>query len=275
MMKLSCSSQSLDHLFMAGKINLFDFADYCADVLGVEYIEVEDKHFKSTDDTYVADLKAYFDKKGLKVCNIAYDCSFGYPTPEENRAQVERAKVWMPIGKALGSPNFRLFAGWIGGPDPEIHKKGPEVIKPEIAWAEMIECVQELCDYAKTLDLNIVVENHNHGGFLSYSRDVIYMFDKVQRENMSLLLDTGNYVDGLNGIKATVDLIKHHTHLKVNEVAEDGHDMLYDLPAIMDVLIDANLDCSLSIEYEGEQDEKIYIKKVTDYVRAYLAKQKE
>lgn len=272
MMKLSCSSQSLDHLFMQGKVTLFDFADYCADVLGVKYIEVEDKHFTSTDPAYVAELKAYFDSKGLTVCNIAFDCSFGYPTPEQNRAQIERAKEWMPIGKALGSPNFRLFAGWMGGPDPEIHKKGPAVQKPETAWAEMVECVQELCDYGKEMGLSIVIENHNHGGLLSASKDVLRLFNETGKDNLSLLLDTGNYVDGLDGIRATVHLVKKHAHLKINEVAEDGHDTMYDLPAILDVLKGAGYEGSLSIEYGGEQDEKIYIKKVTDYVRDYLMK---
>lgn len=270
MMKLSCSSQSLDHLFMQGKVTLFDFADYCADVLGVTYIEVEDKHFASTDPAYVAELKAYFDKKNLKVCNIAFDCSFGYPTAQQNRAQIDRAKEWMPIGKALGSPNFRLFAGWMGGPDPEIHKKGPAVQKPETAWAEMVECVQELCDYGKDMGLSIVIENHNHGGFLSASKDVLRLFDEAKRDNLSLLLDTGNYVDGIDGIRATTHLVKKHVHLKVNQVAEDGHDTVYDLPLILEVLTQSGYDGTLSIEYEGEQDEKIYIKKVTDFVRACL-----
>lgn len=272
MMKLSCSSQSLDHLFMQGKTTLFDFADYCADVLGVSYIEVEDKHFASTDPAYVAKLKAHFDAKGLRVCNIAFDCSFGYPTPEQNRAQIARAKEWMPVAKALDCPNFRLFAGWMGGPDPEIHKEGAPVQKPETAWREMVECVQELCDYGREMGLAIVIENHNHGGFLSASKDVLRLFRETGRDNLSLLLDTGNYVDGMEGIRATVHLVKRHAHLKINQVAEDGHDTLYDLPGILDILVESGYDGSLSVEYEGEQDEKVYIKKVTDYVRAYLNK---
>lgn len=270
MIKLSCSSQSLDHLFMQKKVTLFDFADYCADVLGVTYIEVEDKHFTSTDPSYIEELRQYFERKKLQVCNIAFDCSFGYPTEELNRAQVERAKKWMPIGRALGSPNFRLFAGWMGGADPEIHKKGPAVQKPEAAWAEMVGCVQELCDYGKDMGLSIVIENHNHGGFLSSSRDVLRLFNEVKSDNLSLLLDTGNYVDGIDGIRATIHLVKKHAHLKVNQVAEDGHDMLYDLPLILSILKESSYNGTLSIEYEGEQDEKVYIKKVTDYVRSCL-----
>lgn len=271
-MKLSCSSQSLDHLFLAHQTDLFDFADYCADILDVRYIEVEDKHFDSTDAAYLANLSAYFDKKGLTVCNIAFDCSFGYPTHEENRAQVARAQEWMEIGIALGCPNFRLFAGWMGGLDPEIHKKGPAVPKPEEAWAEMIECVKELCDYAAGKQLSIVIENHNHGGFLSYSKDVLRLFDDTREGNLSLLIDTGNYVDGLDGIKNTVHLVKKHAHLKIADVAEDGHDTVYDLPSILDVLLQAGYEGTLSIEYEGTQDEKIYIKKVTDYVKSYIRK---
>ena len=39
MIKLSCSSQSLDHLFMKKKVTLLDVADYCAVVPGVTFIE--------------------------------------------------------------------------------------------------------------------------------------------------------------------------------------------------------------------------------------------
>ena len=45
---------------------------------------------------------------------------------------------------------------------------------------------------------------------------------------------------------------------------------MYDLPLILEVLTQSGYDGTLSIEYEGEQDEKIYIKKVTDFVRACL-----
>lgn len=87
---------------------------------------------------------------------------------------------------------------------------------------------------------------------------------------MNLLLDTGNYVDGIDGICAHHASGEKDVRLKVNQVAEEGHDTAYDLPMILDVLTQSGYDGTLSIEYEGEQDEKIYIKEATDFVRACL-----
>jgi sugar phosphate isomerase/epimerase len=253
---------------MNGKMDLPGFIRYAAQTLRIPCVEFEDKHFASTTPYYIASIKAEVEKNHLAVANMAFFSSFGYPTKAQNDAELARAVEWMEVARSIGSPNFRIFAGWMGGPDPEVGRKGPPVAKPGAAWDAMIRYVAATCDRAGEFGLNVVIENHNHGGFLSYSSEVVRLFAEVNRDNLSLLLDTGNYVDGLDGIRKTVHLVKHHVHLKAGEIREDGRDASYDFDATLAILKRSGFDGSLSIEYEGSQDELVCLPRIVQYLKS-------
>jgi len=270
MIKLCCSSQSFDREISGGKHDLFSFADFLADEAGIRYIEIEDKHLQSTDIAYLKELSAHFKNKRLAVANIAFFNSFGYPLKEQNDAEVERAKIYMRAAAALSCPNFRIFAGWTGGPYQYISDAASALPKTEAAWRGMVLCAQKTCDTAKEYGLNIVIENHNPGGFLSSSIDVLRFSGEIGRDSISLLLDTGNYTDGIEGVKKTVHLAKKHIHLKIGNVTEDGSDEKHDIPAILDVISKAGFSGTLSIEYEGTQEEKKAVLRISRFVKSIL-----
>ncbi|MHB1393688.1 MAG: sugar phosphate isomerase/epimerase family protein [Clostridia bacterium] len=255
---------------MNKSMNLEQFIKYAASEIKVPCVEFEDKHFESMDSAYIGNIYNLVSQQGLEVSNIAFDCSFGYPTKEQNDKELLRAKEWMAVGLKLGCKNFRIFAGWMGGLDQGIGKAGAPVEKKKEAWDIMISYVKKICDSAKELNLDVVIENHNHGGFLSYSADVLRLFSEVNKENLSLLLDTGNYVDGIDGIKNTIHLVKKHIHLKINEINEEGKDNLYDLDKIISVIKTSGFEGSISLEYEGIQDEFVYIPKVVSYLKKFI-----
>jgi sugar phosphate isomerase/epimerase len=267
-MKISCSSQSLDRRFTAKTMDLAGFIAFAAEKLRIPCVEFEDKHFASTDPAYLRGIRDELKRHRLSVANLAFFCSFGYPTREQNDAELARSVQWMEAARTLGSPNFRIFAGWMGGNDPEIGRKGPAVPKPEPAWNAMIRCVRAACDRARGFGLNVVIENHDHGGFLSYSHEVLRLFRETARDNLSLLLDTGNFVDDLEGIRKTVHLVKHHVHLKCGDIREDGRDRNYDFDATLDILEKAGFSGSLSIEYEGTQDEFDCLPRIVSYLKS-------
>jgi len=267
-MRISCSSQSLDRQFLSKKMDLFGFIRYAAETLRIPCVELEDKHFASTAPGYLKMVKAEVEAHRVSVANIAFFCSFGYLAKEQNDAELERAVEWMEVARTFDCSNFRIFAGWMGGPDPEIGRKGPPVEKTEKAWAAMIECVKAACDRARRYGLNVVIENHNHGGFLSYASDVLRLFAEVKRDNLTLLLDTGNYIDGLEGIRKTIGLVKHHVHLKASETREDGRDEVHDFDSILAVLRSNGFGGSISIEYEGTQDEYVCLPRIVAYLKS-------
>ena len=260
----------MDRLFASGSMDLFDFIDYARDGLGLDAVEFEDKHFASVDGEYLAKVAGHCRDNRLDIANLAFFNSFGYPTREENLAEVGRAVDWMKAATALGCANFRLFAGWMGGPDREIGFAGSILPKTPEAWEGMIECVGMVCAEAAKRGLNVVIENHNHGGFLSLSSDVLRLFSEVRAGNLSLLLDTGNYADGIPGIEKTLHLATRHIHLKCREIQEDGSDAAFDLARIVDLIRDGGFAGNLSLEYEGTQDEKAVLPRLVAFVRKRL-----
>jgi sugar phosphate isomerase/epimerase len=248
-------------------MDLPGFIRYAAQTLKIPSVEIEDKHFANTTPQYLASIKAEVEKNHIAVANLAFFCSFGYPTKAQNDAELARAVQFMKVAQSIGSPHFRIFAGWMGGNDPEIGRKGPAVAKPAEAWDTMIGYVTAACDQAHEHGLNPVIENHNHGGFLSYSKEVVKLFAEVNRANLSLLLDTGNYVDDLEGIQKTIHLVKHHVHLKAGQIKEDGRDASYDFDAILAILKKSGFAGNLSIEYEGTQDESVCLPRIVAYLK--------
>lgn len=251
-------------------MNLFDFIDYARDGLGLDAVELEDKHFEAIDKDYLVKVARRCAENRLGMANLAFFNSFGYPTREENLAEVGRAVDWMKVAAALGCVNFRLFAGWMGGPDREIGFAGSILPKTPEAWAMMTECVEMVCAEAGKRNLNVVIENHNHGGFLSVSADVLRLFSQVKAGNLSLLLDTGNYADGIAGIEKTLHLATRHIHLKCKEILDDGSDAAFDLARIVDLIRDGGFAGNLSLEYEGIQDEKSVLPLLVGFVRKRL-----
>ena len=85
---------------------------------------------------------------------------------------------------------------------------------------------------AEQARVQLVMENHNHGGFVQTADDVLAIFDAVSSPALALLLDTGNYVDGLASIRRTARLARH-VHAKFRQVGPDGRDRLVDHEAVV------------------------------------------
>ncbi len=265
-MFLSCSSQSFDVKFQSGEMDLFTFIDY-ANSIGINCVEFEDKHFLSKDDEYLGKIKNMLKEKNMKCSNLAFFCSFGYLTDHENENEVAKAFEWMQVAKKIHAENFRLFAGWVGGPDMELGLKGPACEKTPEAWTKMVEYLTKCCDEAKKLNLTCVIENHNHGGFLSSSADVRKLFRELKCDNASLLLDTGNYTDSVEGIKVTIHLATRHIHLKLRYIEDSGLDRFFDVPLILSIIKNSCFNGTLSMEYEGTQDPYDCIPKMVKFLK--------
>lgn len=252
-------------------MDLFDFIAYAREGLELDAVEIEDKHFAKPNDAYLNKVRTECERHRLEIANLAFFNSFGFPSRYDNLSEIARAKLWMDAAVKLGCRNFRIFAGWMGGPDREIGFKGSILPKTPEAWKQMVECIGIVCGEAKKLNLNVVVENHNHGGFLSVSDDVLRLFEEVKSDNLSLLLDTGNYADGIAGIGRTLHLVNRHIHLKCREIGEDGSDRAFDLVKILDMIKASSFSGNISIEYEGTQDELSVLPKLVKFVRQKLA----
>src|SRR5262249_34726344 len=154
--------------------------------------------------------------------NIALMNNFG--VADDARRGVEQAYTgeWMTAARRLGARFLRTFAGW-----PE----GPRAAR----WPAMIAALRSVCREAERRGVRMVMENHNHGGFVQTAADATAILAEVGSPALGLLLDTGNYLDGLPSVKTTVARA-WHVHAKFTRVGDDGRDPAIDHDAIVALL---------------------------------------
>jgi sugar phosphate isomerase/epimerase len=167
--------------------------------------------------------------------------NFGLADEARRRAEADRTVAWMAGARRLGSRFLRTFAGWPEGPR-------------EARWPAMVETLQEV---------------HNHGGFVQRADDTLALFDLVPSPALGLLLDTGNYVDGLASIRRTAHLARH-VHAKLRQVGSDGRDALVDHEAVVAELSRVGYRGYLSVEYEGPEPGETAVPRALAHLRRLL-----
>ena len=187
------------------------------------------------------------------IVNIAFMNNFGVEEETRRQAEESRTLQWMTISQRLGARFLRTFAGWPEG------DRGAR-------WPGMISALRSVCSAAERRGVRLVMENHNHRGFVQTSADVTDILDAVRSPALGLLLDTGNYLDGLSSIARTAALA-WHAHAKFTRVGADGRDPSVDHDAIVPLLRAAGYSGWVSVEYEGAEPSRTAVPRALAYLR--------
>lgn len=251
-MQLACSSQSYDDVLGAGRLTLIDWLRFCAEELGLTAVELEDKHIGPPSDDRLDALRNTAARHRLAIVNIAFMNNFGVADDGRRRAEEVRTQVWMAAALRLGSRFLRTFAGW---PEGERAARRPA----------MIASLRVVCREAEQRGVRLVMENHDHGGFVQTAADVAAIFEEVRSPALGLLLDTGNYVDGLASIAPTASRA-WHVHAKFTQVEDDGRDPRIDHDAVLSLLRRAGYTGWISVEYEGHEPSRTAVPRALGYL---------
>ena len=133
----------------------------------------------------------------------------------------------------------------------------------------MLAALRHVAGLAQAAGVRLVMENHNHGGFVRTADDVDAILDAVGSPSLGLLLDTGNYLDGLAAIERTARRA-WHVHAKFTRVLQDGRDARVDYAAVIPLLQAAEYDGSVSIEYEGPEPSREAVPRAMAYLRRVI-----
>jgi sugar phosphate isomerase/epimerase len=252
-MQIACSSQSYEDVLGEGRWTLVDWFRFAAEELGLSAVELEDKHIGAPGGEGVEALVAAAARYGLVIVNIAFMNNFGVADEARRSAEEARTREWMAAAQRLGSRFLRTFAGW-----PE----GDRAAR----WPAMIAALRSVCREAERRGVRMVMENHNHGGFVQTAADATAILAEVGSPALGLLLDTGNYLDGLASVKTTVARA-WHVHAKFTRVGSDGRDPGIDHDAILALLREAGYAGWISIEYEGPEPSRTAVPRALAHLR--------
>jgi sugar phosphate isomerase/epimerase len=257
-MYLGCSSESYGQALAAGRLTLVDFIRLCGEDLGLRAVELEDAHIGEPTPGRLAEFRTAAARHRVEIVNVALMNNFGVADDEARRREETRTCLWMAASRALPTRFLRTFAGW-----PEGERAA--------RWPGMLAAMRTVARAAEQAGVQLVMENHNHGGFVQTADDVLAILDAVSSPALALLLDTGNYLDGLASIRRTAGLARH-VHAKFRQVGPDGRDRLVDHEAVVDELRLAGYQGCLSVEYEGEEGPETAVPRAVAHLRGLLAR---
>ena len=260
--KLSLAQWSIHKMIQDAGVDPYSFAEkaknmgfsgleyvsqlYPADLENNEYSEEAMKNFIEKSN---AEAKEHGMQNVLIMIDRQGDLAVSDET-ERNRA-VERHHKWVDAAAAMGCHAIRVNLA--GSDVPEEWKKNS------------VDGLTKLATYAKTKNINVIVENH--GGLSSNAGMLAGVMEAVNLDNCGTLPDFGNFCikrndpkDSAAGCAEAYDNYKGVEELmprakavsaKSNDFDADGNETGIDYSRMLQIVKDAGYTGYIGVEYEG------------------------
>lgn len=244
MMKLGCCSWSYHRALEAKRIDFAGWLRIVSQQLRVGGVDIIAEHLPGRTRRGWLDVKKQCTDWQLTISSLSPGNDFGKPAAAARRAEVSRVKRWIDAAFVMGAPCVRIFAGW------------PPAGRQAELWSAMVSCVRQAAKTAEAAGVTLVVEPHNHGGFLADSRTTLRLIRELDTPWVRINLDTGNYLDAdpYAGIEASLPFAPHVV-AKVHELSAGGEAVGFDYAKIFSSLRRHGYHGFLTLEYEGKTDE--------------------
>ncbi len=262
--EISLAEWSLHKTLFAGDLDNLDFPRASKERFGITAVEYVNQFFKdkAKDAGYLEELAKRADDVGVKNLLIMCDGlgNLGDPDDAARTQAIENHFPWVEAAKRLGCHSIRVNAA----------SEGSFEEQQKLA----ADGLARLSDYAKQLEISVIVENH--GGLSSNGAWLAGVMKMVDRPNCGTLPDFGNFhdYDRYKGIEELMPFAKG-VSAKSHDFDADGNETHTDYRKALKLVLGAGYHGYVGVEYEGSklsEDEGILAtKKLLEKVRGELA----
>ncbi len=179
--RISLSETSLKHSLKKGLVNHLDFPRIAKRDFGIDCVELSDQFFPENfgDASYLQELRNRASAEGVRIglLQLNNNGRLGAADANERAKAIATTKAWIAAAKSLRCMTVRSIATGDGTPD-ELKKR-------------LSESYAVLADYAETLELNLVIENH--GGLSSDPAWLNALIKSVDKPNFGTMPDFGDF----------------------------------------------------------------------------------
>lgn len=250
--KISLAQWSLHQALFDKKMDNLDFAT-ASRGFGCEGLEYVNAFFKdkATDKVYLKEMNNRADNEGQQNVLIMIDGEgeLAHADTKARLQAIENHHKWVDAAHFLGCHAIRVnLAGGIDKDD---------------AAKAAVDSLNQLSDYAKAANINILVENH--GGFSSNGEWMSQVFSNVKSKNCGTLPDFGNFcitkdkdrncLDTYDRYKGMEELLPFARAVSAKSYDFDasGNETTIDFMKVMKMVKDVNYTGFVGIEYEGKR----------------------
>lgn len=191
-MKLGISIYCLDNA-MAEGMTVYEAMDWAKEH-GCEHIEFVPFHLPLVDEEHrclntelIDNVREYAKKIDLEISTYSVNADLIKPDEAERRAEIERVKLHIDAAARLG---LKWMRHDIAGFRRPFSSNTPLNFEKDLPL--MIESTRELCDYAAQYGITTTLENH--GFYCNGSDRLIRILDGLDRPQMKMTLDVGNFL---------------------------------------------------------------------------------
>ena len=134
-----------------GTLDLFDVGQMYADTYGVHNIELQHTHIVSTEDAYLRELRARYDRTQSHITNINLEFgqnNISVADPVLRIQSIDLTKRWVDHAVVLGSPRVMINQGQL----TQENKR------------EAIAALKMMADYGRSKGIRVGVETRGNGG---------------------------------------------------------------------------------------------------------------
>ena len=276
--KTSLAQWSIHNSIREDGLSPYEFAKIAHELgfEGLEYVNALYSDVTNSEDKASAmeefitrnnDLAAKYNLKNVLIM-IDGEGDLASSNPEERMIAVENHKLWIDAASKMNCSAIR------------INLKGEKEIENWIKYS--VESFGALGEYAKPLNINVIVENH--GGLSSNASLLMKVINQVNLENCGTLPDFGNFCmsEGYGSLKENNCKDLYDPYLGISEMLpkafglsaksyafdSNGDETSLDYYRLLSIAKDAGYNGFIGVEYEGnilsEKDGIIATKKLLE-----------
>jgi sugar phosphate isomerase/epimerase len=259
---LSLAQWSFNKSFKSGDVSPYEFAKMASELgfEGLEYVSQLYTDVMESEDKPVA-IQAFVDKNNalaaqykIKNVLIMVDDEGDLSTSDENSRlkAIENHKLWIQAAHKMGCSAIRL----------NLHGEDDVTL-----WTtNSITSLQTLSEFAKPLNVNIIVENH--GGNSSNASLLMNVINQVKFDNCGTLPDFGNFClsKDWGSLKDNKCNNPYDPYLGVSEMMPkafgvsakaydfdtDGNETILDYQKLLSIVKKSGYKGFIGVEYEGD-----------------------
>lgn len=245
--QISLAEWSIHRAVRSGTLKNLDFPKLAREKFGIEGLEFVNGLWEVPTQGYIRRLKKAMESTGTKAVLIMCDDEglMGHSVKEERLKAAKNHYKWVDIAADLGCHSIRTNMY------PDDKPSTPEQITEYLK--RCVESFTNLCHYAKTANINVIIENH--GGLSSDPEVLVRLMKMAKLSNFGLLPDFGNFYGSVDRYDAVTKMMPYAkgVSFKCFEFGADGKETRIDMDRMMKIVKDSGFKGWVGIEYEGEK----------------------
>lgn len=224
--------------------------------LGVMGVDITTYWLKSTEPSYLANLRNFAYRQGMPFSGLAIGTDLCQSDPAKRAEALGTIRKWVDATELLGASHLRVFGDKL---------PAGATVEQGIAW--VAETMKPACEYAAGKGVILGLESHS--GLTTRASNIVEILQRVDSPYAGCNLDISNFPEDPYG---QIELcLPYATHAHVRDFYGEPRQSL-DLERVWQLFARHGYKGYMSAEYEGKEDAMTGVLKLIEKIKVLCRK---